>query len=426
MRAAGRQAGARTGSDLKAFEATNHYLRQAAQIMELGSRVERLLLTPEAEHVVSVPIERDNGELAVYTGYRIQHNSARGPMKGGLRYHPTVDADDVRSLASLMTWKTAVVNIPYGGAKGGISCDPKELSDGELQRITRKFVQRIHDVVGPHEDIPAPDVNTNAQVMAWFMDEYSKFHGFSPAVVTGKPLDLHGSEGREAATGRGVIYVTEKYLEDAGIGMAGATVAIQGFGNVGSFAALFAHELGAKVVAISDVSGGIHHPAGLDIPELFRYAQVRRPLSEYQAEGLLSITQEELLTLKVDVLIPAALGGVITAEIAEEVQARVVVEAANAPTEPDADLVLERRGVTVIPDILANAGGVTVSYFEWTQNIQVFRWTEDEVNQRLKRIMIGSYTTVRDLVRNKRLSWRTAAFIIGMGRVAKAAVLRGI
>ena len=411
---------------MKAFEATNQYIRKASQIMNLGDRVERLLLTPEAEHNVSVPIELDSGELAVFNGYRVQHNSARGPMKGGIRYHPTVDVDDVRALASLMTWKTAVVNIPYGGAKGGISCDPRTMSPGEVERVTRKFVQRINREIGPYRDIPAPDVNTNAQVMAWFMDEYSKLNGYAPAVVTGKPLELHGSEGREAATGRGVIYVTDEYIRDSGRSMKGATVAIQGFGNVGSFAALFAHELGAKVVAVSDASGGIANRDGLDIPELFQYARSRRQLSEYEAEGITRIGQDELLTSEVDILIPAALGGVLTRDNAKEVRAKVIVEAANAPVEPEADEIFEQRGITVIPDILANAGGVTVSYFEWSQNIQVFRWSEDEVNQRLKQVMTSSYATIRDLVKSRNLSWRTAAFIVALGRVAKATVLRGV
>ncbi len=411
---------------MKAFEATNRYIRQASQIMGLGSRVESLLLSPEAEHNVTVPVELDNGELAVFTGYRIQHNSARGPMKGGLRYHPTVDADDVRALASLMTWKTAVVNIPYGGAKGGISCDPKNLSQGELERVTRKFIQRISEAIGPQRDIPAPDVNTNAQVMAWIMDEYSRLHGFAPGVVTGKPLELHGSEGREAATGRGVIYITEEYLKDTGRTLADVSVAVQGFGNVGSFAARFAHEGGARIVALSDASGAIRCAKGLDIPTLLNYGRTRTPLSTYQAEGVEHISQEELLTTEVDVLIPAALGGVFTAEVAEEVRAGVIVEGANAPTEPEADEVFARRGIPVIPDILANAGGVTVSYFEWAQNIQCLRWTEDEVNSRLKHIMTSSYATIRNLVKSRNVSWRTAAFIVGLGRVAKATVLRGI
>lgn len=411
---------------MTASEATNYYLRQASRIMEVGARVERLLLAPEAEHTVTLPIELDNGELASFTGYRIQHNSARGPMKGGLRYHPTVDADDVRALASLMTWKTAVVNIPFGGAKGGITCNPRQLSHGELERVTRKLVQRIGQEIGPQRDIPAPDVNTDAQVMAWIMDEYSKLHGYSPAVVTGKPLELQGSEGREAATGRGVIFITEAFLRDAGRGLEGATVAIQGFGNVGSHAALFAHEAGARIVALSDVSGAIAGPQGLDVPALMAFALARRPLIEYQAEGVSQIVPEELLALEVDVLIPAALGGVFGRENASEVRASVIVEAANAPTDPEADEIFAQRGIPLIPDILANAGGVTASYFEWAQNIQCFRWTEEEVNQRLKQTMLSSYATIRRLVKEQILSWRTAAFIVALGRVAQATVLRGV
>jgi len=348
-------------------------------------------------------------------------------MKGGLRFHPSVDADDVRSLASLMTWKTALVNIPFGGAKGGISCDPATLSPGELERLTRKLVQRLGPEIGPQRDIPAPDVNTDAQVMAWIMDEYSRLHGFTPAAVTGKPLELHGSEGREAATGRGVIYVTEAFLNDMGKSLAGATVAIQGFGNVGSFAALLAHERGARVSAVSDAGGGLASPLGLDIPVLFeQHGRTRRPLSEYEGEGISRVTQEEVLTAEVDVLIPAALGGVLTEDVAKEVRAGLVVEASNAPSTPEADAILAKRGIAVIPDILANAGGVTVSYFEWAQNIQCFHWSEQEVNRRLQEILTGSYATVRDLVRTRDVSWRTAAFIVALGRVAKATVLRGV
>ena len=410
-----------------ALEATNGFIRQASGIMDLGSHVERLLLSAEAEHVVTLPIELDNGDLSVFTGYRIQHNSARGPMKGGLRFHPTVDADDVRALASLMTWKTALVNVPFGGAKGGIACDPKLLSPGELERLTRKLVQRIGADIGPQRDIPAPDVNTNAQVMAWFMDEYSRSHGYSPAVVTGKPLELLGSEGREAATGRGVVAVTEAYLTDIGRPLAGATLAVQGFGNVGSYAALIAHELGAKVVAISDAAGGLARPDGLDIPTLFAdFARVRRPLSEYAADGVAAVSHHDVLTAAADVLVPAALGGAVTADIARELRAGVVVEGANAPTVPEAEEILAGRGIPVIPDILANAGGVTVSYFEWAQNVQVFRWSETEVNARLAEIMAQSYRTVADLVKSRNVSWRTAAYIVALGRVARATVLRGI
>jgi glutamate dehydrogenase (NAD(P)+) len=411
---------------MNAFEAANHYISKSSRIMNLGPRVERLLMSLEAEHHVTIPIERDNGELAVFSGYRFQHNSARGPTKGGLRFHPTVDADDVRALATLMTWKTAVVNVPFGGAKGGIACDPSELSQGELERVTRKFVERISQEIGPQRDIPAPDVNTNAQVMAWIMDQYSRLHGFAPAVVTGKPVELHGSEGREAATGYGVICVAENFLSDIGDSLKGATVAIQGFGNVGLFAALFAHERGAKIVAVSDVSGGVANRDGLDIPALVKLARNRRLLAEYQGDGVSHITNDALLTCEADVLIPAALGGVLTRDVAREVRAKVIVEAANAPTFPEADEVFEQRGITVIPDILANAGGVTVSYFEWTQNLQCLRWTEKEVYGRLRQIMTDSYATIRGLVRSRKLGWRTAAYIVALGRVAKAAMLRGV
>ena len=412
---------------MNALEATNHYIRRASRLMELGDRVERLLLSAEAEHRVSVPIERDNGDLAVFTGYRIQHSSARGPMKGGLRFHPTVDAEDVGALASLMTWKTAVANVPFGGAKGGIACDPDQLSPAEVERLTRKFTQRIGDHIGPQRDIPAPDVNTNAQVMAWIMDEYSRRHGYCPAVVTGKPLDLQGSEGREAATGRGVVCVTERVLADAGQSLEGATMAIQGFGNVGAHTARLAHARGVRVVALSDASGGIACPAGLDVDTLLsEFAATRRPLKEYSGEGVQALTQEEVLTGEVDVLVPAALGEVLTPTIAGDVRARVIVEAANAPTVPEADEILEQRGVVVVPDILANAGGVIASYFEWTQNIQCFHWSEHEVNQRLDEMMGGAYGTVRSLADRKQLSLRTAAYIVALGRVAKATVLRGV
>jgi glutamate dehydrogenase (NAD(P)+) len=411
---------------MNVFEATNHYILKASRIMNLGPRVEQLLLSLEAEHHVTIPIERDNGELAVFSGYRFQHNSARGPTKGGLRFHPTLDADDVRALATLMTWKTAVVNVPFGGAKGGVACDPAQLSQGELERITRKFVERIGQEIGPQRDIPAPDVNTNAQVMAWIMDHYSRLHGFAPAVVTGKPVELHGSEGREAATGYGVICVAENFLDDAGKSLEGTTVAIQGFGNVGQFAALFAHQRGAKVVAVSDMSGGVVNPSGLDIPKLVQFTRSRRLLAEYQGDDVSHITNDALLIYEVDLLIPAALGGVLTRQIAGEVRAKIIVEAANAPTLPEADEIFAQRGITVIPDILANAGGVTVSYFEWTQNLQCLRWTENEVNGRLRQMMTAAYTTIREVVRSRNLDWRTAAYIVALGRVAKAAMLRGV
>ncbi len=405
-------------------EATNLYFKRAAKIMDVGERIETLLTTPLREIRVQVPIEMDSGELKTFIGFRIQHDNARGPMKGGLRYHPLVDHDEVLSLASLMTWKTAVVNLPYGGAKGGIQCDPTTMSPRELERLTRKFVDQIHDLIGPSRDIPAPDVNTNPQVMAWVMDQYSKYHGHSPAVVTGKPLDLYGSKGREAATGRGVMFVTREILRDLGMNLRGARVAIQGFGNVGSHSARLLHEEGAKIVAVADVYGGVANPQGIDVPALFEH--VKRQGSVKGFGGGSAIDNNQLLVTDCDVLIPAALGGVLTRQNAPEIRARVVVEAANGPTEPEADEVFEKRGIVVVPDILANAGGVTVSYFEWVQNIQQFTWDEDRVNQELEKIMKGAYDKVAQIAKSRKVPLRTAAFIVAIGRVGKATVLRGI
>jgi len=403
----------------------NHYFRQAARILDLSPRVERLLVTPYREVKVDVSVTLDNGELGTFIGYRVQHDKSRGPMKGGLRYHPTVDMDEALGLASLMTWKTAVVNLPYGGAKGGIAVDPAALSSRELERLTRRFVQQIHDIVGPQRDIPAPDVNTNAQIMAWIMDEYSTIHGFSPSVVTGKPVDLFGSRGREEATGRGVVWALEEMLTDLGGGaVAGKRCAIQGFGNVGSWAARFLHERGAKVVAVSDVKGGVTSPEGLDIPALATHVRQRGSVAGFP--GTDSVTNEALLTLDVDILIPAALGGVLTRDNAKDVRARWVVEAANGPTTPEADEILHARGILLLPDIYANAGGVTVSYFEWVQNVQQFTWEEDKVNAELHRHMREAYATIAGVAREHRVPLRTAAFIVAIGRVGRATVLRGV
>jgi glutamate dehydrogenase (NAD(P)+) len=335
--------------------------------MDVGERIETLLATPLREVKVQVSIELDSGEIRTFTGYRIQHDNSRGPMKGGLRYHPKVDQDETIGLASLMTWKTAVVNLPYGGAKGGITCDPAQMSLKELERLTRKFVDQIQDIIGPTRDVPAPDVNTNPQVMAWIMDQYSKYHGHSPAVVTGKPLDLYGSKGREAATGRGVLYVCREILRDLGMPVKGSRVAIQGFGNVGSRTARLLAEDGAVIVAASDVHGGVKNPQGLDVVGLFEH--VKRQGTVKGFAGGNACSNDEVLAADCDVLVPAALGGVITRRNAAEIRARVIVEGANGPTDPEADEILEKRGVVVVPDILANAGGVTVSYFEWVQNL---------------------------------------------------------
>jgi glutamate dehydrogenase (NAD(P)+) len=410
---------------MSGFEEVNYYFRKAARVMDLSAAVERMLVTPYREVKVDVSITLDGGELGTFIGYRIQHDRSRGPMKGGLRYHPTVDVNEALGLASLMTWKTAVVNLPYGGAKGGIAVDPGTLTAGELERLTRKFVQQIHEIIGPHTDIPAPDVNTNAQVMAWIMDEYSKLHGFSPAVVTGKPVDLFGSKGREEATGRGAVWALEEYLKDAGQGeVRGKTFAIQGFGNVGSWAGRFLHERGGKVIAVSDVQGGVRNADGLDIPRLLEHQTRTKTVTGFP--GTDAISNEDLLLLPVDVLVPAALGGVITEANVEDVRAGLVLEAANAPTTPQADEVLARRGVTVLPDIYVNAGGVTVSYFEWAQNIQQFTWELDKVNAELHRHMRDAYATLARVVRERKVSFRTAAFIVAIGRVGRATVLRGV
>ncbi len=407
------------------FEEVNYYFRKAARVMDLSAHVERMLITPFREVKVDVSITLDNGELGTFIGYRVQHDKSRGPMKGGLRYHPPVVMDEALGLASLMTWKTAVVNLPYGGAKGGIAVDPSELSERELERLTRRFVDQIHDIIGPHTDIPAPDVNTNAQVMAWIMDEYSKIHGFSPAVVTGKPVDLFGSKGREEATGRGVVFALEEYLKDAGAGeVRGKTFAVQGFGNVGSWASRFLHERGGKVVAVSDAKGGVWNPEGLDIPKLVEHVKRTRTVGGFPGSD--AITNAQLLVLDVDVLVPAALGGVITEANAKDIRARVVLEAANAPTTPMADEMLAGRGVTVLPDIYVNAGGVTVSYFEWAQNIQQFTWEEDKINAELHRHMREAYATLARVVRERKVSFRTAAFIVAIGRVGRATALRGV
>ena len=403
----------------------NENIRRAAKVLELGERIEQLLLNPNREVKVEVAIELDNGQVATFSGYRIQHNGTRGPMKGGLRYHPTVDAEEVAALASLMTWKTAVVNIPYGGAKGGVNCDPTKLTPRELERVTRKFTANIREIIGPNVDIPAPDVNTNAQVMAWVMDEYSRFYGFSPAVVTGKPLDLHGSLGREEATGRGVAFITADLMADLGRPLPGTRVVIQGFGNVGSFAALFLHQAGANVVAVSDVSGGLRRADGLPIPALFDYARVNKG-SIAGFPGAEAISGDAVFTTPCDIFIPAALGGVLTAERAQALPASIVIEAANAPTTPEGDAILARRQIPVVPDILANAGGVTVSYFEWVQNIQQFRWDVERVNGELRSLMTKAYQDVNQLAKRHSVPQRTAAYVLALGRVAKATVMRGI
>jgi glutamate dehydrogenase (NAD(P)+) len=409
---------------MNAVEETNYYFHKAARIIDVASSIETLLATPLREVKVQVSIEMDSGEIRTFTGYRIQHDNSRGPMKGGIRFHARLDQPECVSLASLMTWKTAVANLPYGGAKGGITCDPTQLSIKELERLTRKYVDQIQDVIGPTQDILAPDVNTNPQVMAWIMDQYSRYHGLSPAVVTGKPLELYGSKGREYATGRGLLYICREILRDVHIPMKGARVAIQGFGNVGSHTARLLWEDGAVVVAVSDVLGGVRNPQGLDIPSLFEHVQRTGTVTGYS--GGQPCGNEDVLAAECEVLIPAALGHVITRENASAVRARLVIEGANGPTTPEADELLEKRGILVVPDILASVGGVTVSYFEWVQNLQHMTWEEDRVNAELERTVKESYERVAQIARSRKVPLRTAAFILAIGRVGKATVMRGI
>ena len=410
---------------MRAFDATRLYFNRAADQMDLTDNMRRLLLTAKREVQVQIPIEMDNGELNTFIGYRVQHNNSRGPMKGGLRYHPEVDLDEVRSLAALMTWKTAVMNLPYGGAKGGIAIDPNRLSLRELERITRKFVDQIHDLFGPDSDIPAPDMGSGAETMAWIMNQYQKYHGFNPACVTGKPVELYGLPGREEATGRGVGIMVLKLLGRLNRKPAQTRVAIQGFGNVGSHTAKFLRETDCRIVAVSDVSGGWYRPEGLDVPAMLRYLHEHKNSLQGYTEGD-KITNAQLLELDVDLLIPAALGGVITAENAARIKAPLIVEAANAPVWPDADEILDKKGTILLPDILANAGGVTASYFEWVQNRQHYSWGLDRVRQELDRMMTIAFERVWDVAQEHKVSLRTAAFILGIGRVGRATILGGI
>ena len=392
--------------------------------MDLTDNMRTLMVTCDRELRVEVTIEMDSGKIGNFIGYRVQHDNARGPFKGGLRFHPHVDQDEARSLASLMTWKTAVVDLPFGGGKGGINCDPGKLSKGELERLTRKFVQKIHDFIGADKDIPAPDVGTDAQVMAWIMNEYSKFHGFQPACVTGKPVEFHGSAGREAATGYGVAIVTREALARQNREIAGTTFAIQGYGNVGSHTARFLHKQGGKILAISDAYGAVINPEGIDVEALDRHVAINRKVVGFP--GGAASTNEQLLTMAVEVLIPAALGGVFDANTAKAVQAKMIVEAANSPTWPEADEVFRAREIVVVPDILANAGGVIVSYFEWVQNLQHFRWPLEQIQREEESRLVAAFARIYETSQKKSISLRTAAFMLAISRVGRARVLGGI
>lgn len=409
--------------DPPAHEAVNAYLASAADVIDLSAEMRDALSKPAREVAVQVPVRLDNGQMRMVRGFRVQHNDSRGPFKGGIRYHPTVDENEVRALASLMTWKTALVDVPFGGAKGGIEVDPKQMSPYEIERMTRRFTLMIGSILGTYQDIPAPDVNTDAQVMAWIMDEYADRFGYSPAVVTGKPLALGGAPGREAATGLGCVYVMEAFCEHHHLSLIGKRVAIQGFGNVGRHMAWELFRRGAKVVAISDVSGAVVDVGGLDIPALKEHADAGGLIAQAGVGD--HITNADLLAMECDFLVPAALGEVITAANAGDVRAKVVVEAANYPVTPSGDAVLDAAGITVVPDILANAGGVTGSYFEWTQNIQQFTWKLERFNAELADRMQQAYEVVHNFASSRRCTLRQAAYGIGLERVAEATDIRG-
>ncbi len=408
------------------FETAQRQVDIVADLLHLNGGVREVLKMPKRELTVNFPVRMDDGSFRVYTGYRVQYNMARGPTKGGIRYHPQVTLDEVRALAAWMTWKCAVVNIPYGGAKGGVICDPKHMSIGELERLTRRYASEIAPIIGPEVDIPAPDVYTDAQTMAWIMDTYSMQKGYSvPGVVTGKPISIGGSEGRGEATGRGCSYVVREAAKELGLKLKGASVAIQGFGNAGSVASkILADEQGTKIVAVSDTKGGITNPDGLNPHAVDEHK--RKTGSVIGFPGSKPIANEEILTMKCDVLIPAALENQLSAKNADKVQAKIVAEAANGPTLPEADTILFQKGVTVLPDILANAGGVTVSYFEWAQDLQGFFWTLDEVNQRLERVMVGSYADMRKQAKAHSVHNRTGAYLLAIQRVVDAIRIRGI
>ena len=409
------------------FENYKAVLDKAAELLDLQQKDYIALKYPERSLRVSLPIKMDNGDVRVFEGFRVQHSSSRGPCKGGIRYHQDVDEDEVKALAAWMTMKCAVVNIPYGGAKGGIQVDPRELSKDELERLTRRFVAMILPLIGPERDIPAPDVNTTPEMMGWIMDTYSMQKGYAvPGVVTGKPIEVGGSLGRKEATGRGVMITTRLLMEKLGKTLEDVTVAVQGMGNVGSVAAVLLHRAGAKVVAVSDVSGGIMNPDGLPMEELFQYLSTHRLLADYEGEGFARITNEELLECDVDVLVPAALENQISEKNAPCVRAKYIVEGANGPLTPEADEILDKMGVVVVPDILANAGGVVVSYFEWVQNLQSFRWEEDYVNDMLERTMVHAFDEVWEIAHEKGASLRMGAYISALKRVVGAKKLRGI
>jgi glutamate dehydrogenase (NAD(P)+) len=410
------------------YSAQNH-LDEAAERLNLNPNLHRILRSCERSLTVSLPIETDDGDIAVYTGYRVQHTSARGPCKGGVRYHADVSLEEVTALAQLMTWKCAVLDLPYGGAKGGIAVSPNMLSENELRRLTRRYTYAIMPIIGPKKDIPAPDVNTDERTMAWMSDTYSMLRGEAiQEIVTGKPISMGGSLGRVDATGLGVAIIAESTMRQYGIHIDGATVVVQGFGKVGYWAAHYLAKDGCKIIAISDVSGGYYNPNGLDVEAMYTYTRtsLTRTLEGYQADGLEKISNEELLTLPCDILIPAALEDQITSLNADRIKARLIVEGANGPTSSTADKILKARGVIVVPDILANAGGVTVSYFEWVQDLQAFPWNIESIQKNLRLFLSNAFEKVCDFSTRQNVSLRQGAFMLGVSRVAEAIEQRGI
>jgi len=413
----------------------NPYENVIAMIRDAGDRLGYkecdyiATMYPERELKVSFPVRMDDGAVKMFEGYRVQHSSSRGPCKGGIRYHQDSDENEVKALAAWMTFKCAVVGIPYGGAKGAVKVDPSLLSRGELERLTRRFTAMIAPMLGPERDIPAPDINTNGEIMAWIMDTYSMLKGYAiPGVVTGKPIDIGGSLGRPEATGRGVMITTREILKKLNMPLEKARVVIQGMGNVGSVSAKLLDELGATVIAVSDVSGGIHRESGLDIPDIIRFLAASRGnlLKDYEQSGVSHISNQELLSLKADVLIPAAMENQINEDNAATIQAKLIIEGANGPTTVGADKILEEKGILVVPDILANAGGVVVSYFEWVQNIQSLMWDEDEINKAQARILCKAIETVYENYREKKVSLRTSAYMIALKKLVTAKKTRGI
>ena len=417
---------AEEGHSLNPYHMAVQQFEAAADKLALSEDMREILRKPKRELAVNFPVRLDNGRIKTFTGYRVQHNVNRGPAKGGIRYSPQVTLDEVKALAMWMTWKCAVVGIPYGGAKGGVICDPKGMSPSELERLTRRYTTEIAIIIGPHSDIPAPDVNTNSQVMAWIMDTYSMHHGYSvPAVVTGKPLSVGGSEGRMEATGRGVYITTREACKVLDIPLKGARVIVQGFGNVGSITARLLHEAGCRVVGLADVTGGYYNKDGIDVKIALRYSQEHGGLLKDLPHAE-RVEDKGILEMPCDILIPAALEGQLTEENAPRIQAKLIIEAANGPTTNEADAIFHQRGIPVVPDILANAGGVTVSYFEWVQDLQHFFWTEDEINARLERIMVRSFEAVEAKREEQNCDYRLAAYLLAVSRVAEATQVRGI